>query len=39
MRVDELVDAFRALSTPLISDNLARLPGAIGLKPSIKSVA
>ncbi|RWB69927.1 RraA family protein [Mesorhizobium sp.] len=33
MQVEQLMDAFRALSTPLISDNLARVPGAIGLKP------
>ena len=29
----ELIDAFRALATPLISDNLARVPGAVGLRP------
>ena len=28
-----LIDAFRALATPLISDNLARVPGAVGLRP------
>jgi len=28
----DLVDGFREISTPLISDNLARLPGAIGLR-------
>lgn len=31
--VDELIAAFAKLSTPLISDNLARVPGAIGLRP------
>jgi RraA family protein len=29
----ELVAAFREAPTPIISDNLARLPGAVGLKP------
>jgi len=29
----ELVDAFRALATPLVSDNLGRVPGAVGLRP------
>ena len=29
----ELIEAFRAASTSIISDNLARLPGAVGLKP------
>lgn len=33
MQGDELIAAFRALSTPLISDNLARVPGAVGLRP------
>jgi RraA family protein len=28
----DLVDGFREISTPLISDNLARLPGAVGLR-------
>lgn len=28
-----LVEAFRTTSTALISDNLARLPGAVGLRP------
>lgn len=32
-RESELIDAFRALATPLISDNLARVPGAVGLRP------
>lgn len=30
---DELIAAFARLSTPLISDNLARVPGALGLRP------
>jgi regulator of RNase E activity RraA len=30
---NELVEAFRAFATPLISDNLARVPGAVGLRP------
>ncbi|WEZ85473.1 RraA family protein (plasmid) [Rhizobium sp. 32-5/1] len=30
---DELLEAFRALSTPLLSDNLNREPGAVGLRP------
>jgi len=29
----ELIDAFRAFATPLISDNLLRVPGAVGLRP------
>jgi|SRR6185369_5863709 len=29
----ELIEAFRAASTSIISDNLSRLPGAVGLKP------
>jgi len=32
-REGELIDAFRAFATPLISDNLARVPGAVGLRP------
>ncbi|WP_296746872.1 RraA family protein [Mesorhizobium sp.] len=32
-RESELIDAFRAFATPLISDNLARVPGAVGLRP------
>ncbi|TPL01009.1 MULTISPECIES: RraA family protein [unclassified Mesorhizobium] len=32
-REGELVDAFRVFATPLISDNLARVPGAVGLRP------
>jgi regulator of RNase E activity RraA len=32
-REGELVDAFRAFATPLVSDNLSRVPGAVGLKP------
>lgn len=28
----DLIDGFKEISTPLISDNLARLPGAIGLR-------
>lgn len=32
-RANELVEAFRALATPLISDNLQRVPGAAGLRP------
>ena len=35
-REGELVDAFRVFATPLISDNLARVPGAVGLRPSPK---
>lgn len=31
-QVNELVEAFRGYSTPLISDNLARVPGAVGLR-------
>ncbi|MGX5849233.1 RraA family protein [Mesorhizobium sp. PL10] len=30
---NELIEAFRAFATPLISDNLARVPGAVGLRP------
>ncbi len=30
---DELVEAYRSIVTPHISDNLDRLPGAIGLSP------
>lgn len=33
MQGNELIAAFAALSTPLISDNLARVPGAVGLRP------
>jgi regulator of RNase E activity RraA len=29
----ELVKAFREFATPLISDNLSRVPGAVGLRP------
>lgn len=29
----ELIEAFRGASTSIISDNLARLPGAVGLRP------
>ena len=29
----ELIEAFRGLPTSVISDNLARLPGAVGLRP------
>ncbi|WP_217578752.1 RraA family protein [Mesorhizobium sp. GbtcB19] len=29
----ELIDAFRAFATPLVSDNLGRVPGAVGLRP------
>ncbi|MBS0535973.1 MAG: RraA family protein [Proteobacteria bacterium] len=29
----ELIEAFRGASTSIISDNLARLPGAVGIKP------
>lgn len=32
-RGSELIDAFRAFATPLISDNLGRVPGAFGLRP------
>lgn len=32
-REGELVDAFRAFATPLVSDNLSRVPGAVGLRP------
>ncbi|WP_192246554.1 RraA family protein [Mesorhizobium silamurunense] len=32
-RENELISAFRAFATPLISDNLARVPGAVGLRP------
>ncbi|TPI38097.1 RraA family protein [Mesorhizobium sp. B3-1-9] len=32
-REGELIDAFRVFATPLISDNLARVPGAVGLRP------
>ncbi|MDX8513039.1 RraA family protein [Mesorhizobium captivum] len=32
-RESELIDAFRAFATPLISDNLGRVPGAVGLRP------
>lgn len=31
--IEELVVAFGTLCTPLISDNLARVPGAVGLRP------
>jgi regulator of RNase E activity RraA len=30
---NELIDLFRGFATPLISDNLARVPGAVGLRP------
>lgn len=30
---DDLIEAFRAAPTALISDNLDRLPGAVGLRP------
>lgn len=33
MQANELVEAFRRFATPLISDNLARVPGAVGLRP------
>ncbi len=33
----ELIEAFREAPTPIISDNLARLPGAVGLRPFHKS--
>ncbi|MGP2492155.1 RraA family protein [Mesorhizobium sp. PUT5] len=33
VQVSELIQAFRAFGTPLISDNLARVPGAVGLRP------
>src|SRR5207245_9682427 len=29
----ELIEAFRGAPTAVISDNLARLPGAVGLRP------
>ena len=29
----ELIEAFKAAPTAIISDNLARLPGAVGLRP------
>lgn len=29
----KLIDAFRKFATPLISDNLLRVPGAVGLRP------
>ena len=29
----EIIAAFKALATPLLSDNLARLPAAVGLRP------
>jgi len=29
----ELIEAFRGASTSIISDNLARLPGAVGIRP------
>ncbi len=32
-QIEELVAAFGRLSTSLISDNLARVPGAVGLRP------
>lgn len=32
-RANELIEAFRAFGTPLISDNLERVPGAVGLRP------
>ena len=31
--LDGLLDAFRKLSTPLLSDNLQREPGAVGIRP------
>ena len=33
----ELIEAFRNAPTPIISDNLQRLPGAVGLRPFHKS--
>ena len=33
----ELIEAFRTAPTPIISDNLQRLPGAVGLRPFHKS--
>lgn len=33
----EMIEAFRAASTSIISDNLARLPGAVGLRPFHKT--
>jgi regulator of RNase E activity RraA len=33
LTVEELVAAFGRLSTPLISDNLSRVPGAVGIRP------
>ncbi|HZD88825.1 MAG TPA: RraA family protein [Pseudolabrys sp.] len=35
----EIIAAFKAAPTPIISDNLERLPGAVGLKPFHKSGA
>ena len=32
-RANGLIEAFRAFGTPLISDNLERVPGAVGLRP------
>jgi RraA family protein len=32
-KVPELIDAFRNVPTSIISDNLARVPGAVGLRP------
>src|SRR5258708_32613454 len=33
----DLIEAFRSASTSIISDNLARLPGAVGLRPYHRS--
>ena len=33
----DLIEAFRSASTSIISDNLARLPGAVGLRPFHRS--
>jgi regulator of RNase E activity RraA len=33
----ELIEAFRSASTSIISDNLVRLPGAVGLRPFHRS--
>src|SRR3954452_3085396 len=33
----ELIEAFRSAATAIISDNLGRLPGAVGLRPFHKS--
>jgi RraA family protein len=35
----EIIAAFKAAPTPIISDNLARLPGAVGLRPFHKGGA